>query len=522
MKMNEKKNIDRLFQEKFKDFEATPSDAVWEKIKAQQQQKRKRVLIPLWYKVGGIAALIALLFTAGTTWLTNESQHANPIVNNNTPATLQNKKEASPNKQTPSTQVVEADHNSQEETRNRSNTVVTPHTVIPTGTKKRLVQNTSGTTQNSIHTAQKEHPSNTIVTTADHSNTDQVAATQQSSSSIASKTPEKRVPNSIIVHEDNSIAKDTSSKEDKIAHHQKNTDNEIAKQPVSSEHPIPKEDTSLTTTDEVPTTKKSILEAAIAQQEAKTKKETPTPNTKRWNIAPVIAPVYYGSVGEGSSIDTKFADNEKQGEVNMSYGVRIACNINDKLSIRSGVNKVALSYNTENVGFGITEFATNDITSEAVPDLNDIKSIAVSDFTPDRSREALINTNDTSLFRSQNPGLLNHNLDYIEIPIEISYAITNKTLGIHMIGGVSTLFLDNENVSIIAGSFENSNIEKEDTVQDVSFSGNLGLGIYYQLSKQFQLSMEPTIKYQFNGFKNSAQDFKPYYFGIYTGVNFNF
>ena len=27
--MNDKKHIDRLFQERFKDFEAVPSDAVW-------------------------------------------------------------------------------------------------------------------------------------------------------------------------------------------------------------------------------------------------------------------------------------------------------------------------------------------------------------------------------------------------------------------------------------------------------------------------------------------------------------
>ena len=33
--MSDKKHIDRLFQEGFKDFEATPSDAVWENIEAQ-------------------------------------------------------------------------------------------------------------------------------------------------------------------------------------------------------------------------------------------------------------------------------------------------------------------------------------------------------------------------------------------------------------------------------------------------------------------------------------------------------
>ena len=38
--MSEKKNIERLFQEKFKDFEAIPSPEVWDS-KAQREEKKK-------------------------------------------------------------------------------------------------------------------------------------------------------------------------------------------------------------------------------------------------------------------------------------------------------------------------------------------------------------------------------------------------------------------------------------------------------------------------------------------------
>ena len=33
--MGDKKHIDRLFQERFKDFETAPNDAVWESIEAK-------------------------------------------------------------------------------------------------------------------------------------------------------------------------------------------------------------------------------------------------------------------------------------------------------------------------------------------------------------------------------------------------------------------------------------------------------------------------------------------------------
>jgi len=60
--MNDKKHIDRLFQEKLKDFEATPSHAVWENISAELQAEEKdRKVIPLWLKLSAIAAVLLLL-----------------------------------------------------------------------------------------------------------------------------------------------------------------------------------------------------------------------------------------------------------------------------------------------------------------------------------------------------------------------------------------------------------------------------------------------------------------------------
>ena len=46
--MSDKKHIDRLFQEGFKDFEATPSDAVWKNLEAKlNEKKKKRRVIPI-------------------------------------------------------------------------------------------------------------------------------------------------------------------------------------------------------------------------------------------------------------------------------------------------------------------------------------------------------------------------------------------------------------------------------------------------------------------------------------------
>ena len=61
--MNDKKNIDRFFQEQFKDFEQTPNEQVWINIEAElKKEKKERKVIPFWMKFSGIAAAFYFRF----------------------------------------------------------------------------------------------------------------------------------------------------------------------------------------------------------------------------------------------------------------------------------------------------------------------------------------------------------------------------------------------------------------------------------------------------------------------------
>ena len=63
--MNEKKNIDKLFKEQLKNFDVAPQDHVWENIEERlhEDKRKKRRVIPIWWRVAGIAAGLVLLFT---------------------------------------------------------------------------------------------------------------------------------------------------------------------------------------------------------------------------------------------------------------------------------------------------------------------------------------------------------------------------------------------------------------------------------------------------------------------------
>ncbi|MGK4566656.1 hypothetical protein [Flavobacterium sp. 3HN19-14] len=58
--MNDKKSLDRLFQEKFKDFESEPNPQVWKNIEAALKEKDDRKVIPFWWKLSGVAAVLLI------------------------------------------------------------------------------------------------------------------------------------------------------------------------------------------------------------------------------------------------------------------------------------------------------------------------------------------------------------------------------------------------------------------------------------------------------------------------------
>src|SRR5690606_34812192 len=98
--MGDKKNIDRLFQEKFKDFEVAPDDSLWSRIESELDAKssKNKKAIPLWWKLGGIAAALALLFAVSYNSLNiDNSNIINPITNNNTEEPSDNGTRSIPN-----------------------------------------------------------------------------------------------------------------------------------------------------------------------------------------------------------------------------------------------------------------------------------------------------------------------------------------------------------------------------------------------------------------------------------------
>jgi hypothetical protein len=133
---------------------------------------------------------------------------------------------------------------------------------------------------------------------------------------------------------------------------------------------------------------------------------------------------------------------------------------------------------------------------------------------------SLLTTSEKEI-QNTNTGNLNQKMGYYELPMEVSYAVLDKKFGINLIGGFSTLFL-NENSISLESSQSNILLGEAKNLSQVHFSSNVGLGFKYQITKSFQINVEPIVKYQLNTFSNNSADFKPLFVGLYSGISYGF
>lgn len=110
---------------------------------------------------------------------------------------------------------------------------------------------------------------------------------------------------------------------------------------------------------------------------------------------------------------------------------------------------------------------------------------------------------------------------YLEVPLELNYAIIDRTFGVHLISGISSLFLVDNTVSL-ESNLGTTEVGQANNLNDVNFSANIGFGMQYRVSDKFNVQIEPLIKYQLNTFSDTAGEFRPYSIGIYSGIRYKF
>lgn len=518
--MPDKKHIDRLFQEGFKDFEVTPRDEVWTNIEAKlTEKKKKRSVIPIWWRYAGVAALLLLLLTIGGLYFNNSADvnsnnqivdtkntnttenQTNPVDNksvisdepSNSPKAISNVIDDIPEEslegkiKTPinesSSSVVASAVNDENSIKENTKNVVSHKSE-----RKNKVENVRALANNSS-------TKNTIVDTKNALETGiSVAATI---SENTKKPAINTLKNPIKTEE---LEKNLNQNEVTATSNNDSGNSEIANN--SSENEL------------------NSIEEAIEENEV-VLEETEDLKTQKWSITPNAAPVYFNTLGgEGSSIDPQFNNNSKSGDINMSYGISASYAINKKVKIRSGVNRVNLGYNTNDVvlfrsvGVSSSRSALKNVEPSAgnANFASDVSVVSAEAIDANAVPESLATSNTS----------INQSLGFIEIPLEVQYTLSNKKLGVNLIGGFSSFFLNDNEIFSEDSTGGRTLLGEASNINDLSYSANLGLGLSYKIGKQIDLNLEPMFKYQFNTFKNTSGNFTPFFIGVYTGFAIKF
>ncbi len=456
--MKEYKNIDRLFQEKFRDFEQNPPARVWSAIENVVVEKPKRDKQAVWLWLSGVAAGLAILFFInGTNFYTttptlNTTDKENNLINN---------QQLETEVANTTTKDNTLNHSNQKHQINNINVV---NNMVATTTSKKLSELSK---------------SNQIIT----NNT-------PSTLQIITATNFKEITKNIFQSSSPIIAL---------------TNNSITNSLLQNRI----------------TLKNALITEKTAQITSLIPDETITDNTNittknksnKWIVSTVAAPVYLNSFDKNtSSIDPGFNNNIKQGTFSAAYGVQVAYQINNRFSLQSGVHVVDYGYKT----YGVYVSPSGAVNQYSTINYNDNANLIDVSAVPMAQPNNLSNLN-----QQESKGDLTQIFGYIEIPVEAKYNLNKGNFGINLVGGFSTLLLNKNEIFIETEEFSNK-IGEASNLNSLNFSGNIGLEFDYKLYKNVHFNLVPMFKVQTNTFEKNTNGFSPYAIGIYSGLNLRF
>ncbi len=112
--------------------------------------------------------------------------------------------------------------------------------------------------------------------------------------------------------------------------------------------------------------------------------------------------------------------------------------------------------------------------------------------------------------------------EYLEIPLILKYKIIDRKIDLNLLSGISTHFLIGNDIYLDYNNMYDRFPENVN-VNNLNYSGSLGIGIEYPILSKLMLSIEPRFKYYINPIvRNPSYTIHPYSLGVFTGISYLF
>lgn len=254
--------------------------------------------------------------------------------------------------------------------------------------------------------------------------------------------------------------------------------------------------------------------AAVTPETKKYKETKSVSNAEKWAVE-----VFAGIANSQNSKNDKtlgYANDSKQGS---TYGVKTKYKITNKWAVGSGLKINELGQSIANVSYINTKTVASlspkgyYVASESIAPAritNNSNYVFVSNSTTDALKQSDIQSDNLE------SGNLDQSLKYIEMPLEVSYAVFTRnkaSISLNTGGFVGKLIFNNV---ALDGNSIGSNVNANDFV----YGSTLSTTLQYRIYKKTNIFAEPAVNYYLNPLNN--QSFNQFQWGLNFGLNVSF
>lgn len=251
------------------------------------------------------------------------------------------------------------------------------------------------------------------------------------------------------------------------------------------------------------------LEKGIIPEVKKDKEKDPktTSKAEKWALE-----VFAGIANSENTKNDKTLGNVNDSKQTSTYGVKTKYKINKKWAVGSGFKINELGQSVANVSYIKTAnnafLGTSDylVQNSTVPQIASPNGYVLMSNT---TKNALKSDNIQS-------GNLDQSLRYVEMPLEVSYAVFSKnkaSINLNTGGFVGKLI--SNNVAI-----DGNSLGKNENANDFVYGSTLSSTVQYRVYKKTNVFVEPAMNYYINPL--NSQSFNQFQWGLNFGLNVSF
>ncbi|MFH6999275.1 hypothetical protein ACHRVZ_15165 [Flavobacterium sp. FlaQc-57] len=531
-----KQNIEDIFSS-MEDFSSVPPPELWGQIEEKLDKPKKKKRAILWWSAAACLLLGLLLpsvlhfnSTSGIKTIQNSAVENNSVVLDEKKDNLNTNKaiadpENNSEKITPEQKsIVVDDNNSSVNNTNQSdNSKENQKTAVASSVKENSFKSKPANTFNSssknpvlsndIKAANKalaEKTFNSGKTNSFNSN-----SRNKLSNSIFEDKLTSKNGNNIAFNSSNSFLNENQKATDKNAVKQKNENVFPSKEIASNQTSNSKFKDVLSKQDSVQLAELQNLEKGIVIAENPSeKKNKATSKAEKWAVE-----VFAGVANSENYKNDKTLGNVNESKQGSTYGVKTKYKINKKWAVGSGFKINELGQSIANISYmgtkntallSSSDYFNQNITT-ATPQISTNSGyVFVSTVTTNALKQNNIQSNNIQT------GNLDQSLRYVEMPLEVSYAIFTKnkaSINLNTGGFVGKLISNNM-------ALDGNSIGENVNANDFVYGSTLSSTIQYRVYKKTNVFVEPAMNYYMNPLNN--QSFNQFQWGLNFGLNVSF